>query len=277
MHPQAFLQTLWRMELRPQVFVAMSFEDRYQSRFDEVLAPAIRGITINEKQLEPYRVDLSKSGDSILSEIVDGIAHAELVLADVSTVGKDSVTGRPYRNGNVMYEVGIALACRQPAEVLLVRDDRDPFLFDVSTVPHMHIDFAEKESASAALQQALRTRLRERDLTKDVRVQKAVASLSIEETNELRYAADLPPDGVWTKKDTGVIDFHAMEAIPRLLDKGVIRVVGMAQWGFPAYALTPLGRVVAGVVKTSLRSVRFEVPPAQVDKLSEKPETTDGS
>ena len=38
MHPQAFLKTFWRMELRPQVFVAMSFTPQYQSRYDSVIA-----------------------------------------------------------------------------------------------------------------------------------------------------------------------------------------------------------------------------------------------
>lgn len=70
----------------------------------------------------------------MLTDIMDGIAHSLMVLADVSTAGKDQNTGEPYRNGNVMYEVGLALACRQPAEVLLIRDDRDRFLFDVSTI-----------------------------------------------------------------------------------------------------------------------------------------------
>jgi hypothetical protein len=46
-----------------------------------------------------------------------------------------------------MYEVGLALACRQPSEVLLVRDDRARFLFDVSVVPHMQVDFTDKERA----------------------------------------------------------------------------------------------------------------------------------
>jgi hypothetical protein len=95
-----------------------------------VIAPGISGITYGTERLKPYRVDLSKSGDSILTDIVDGIAHSQLVLADVSTIGKDSVSGVPYRNGNVLYEVGIALACRHPSEVLLARDDEDKFLFD---------------------------------------------------------------------------------------------------------------------------------------------------
>ena len=47
MHPNAFLQTYWRMDLRPQVFVAMSFADEYKARFDNVIAPAVRSIQVN--------------------------------------------------------------------------------------------------------------------------------------------------------------------------------------------------------------------------------------
>jgi hypothetical protein len=90
MHPQAFLKTFWRMELQPQVFVAMSFDMQYQSRFKEVIEPAIGQLKVGKDTLTAYRVDLSKTGDSILTNIVDGIAHSQLVLADVSTVGKDS-------------------------------------------------------------------------------------------------------------------------------------------------------------------------------------------
>ena len=74
-------------------------------------------------------------------------AAEELHSQRVDGLGKDSVSGRPYRNGNVMYEVGLALACRHSSEVLLVRDDHDAFLFDVSTIPHTTINFANKSVA----------------------------------------------------------------------------------------------------------------------------------
>jgi hypothetical protein len=134
MHPNVYLRTFWRGTFRPEVFVAMSFGDAYLRRFTEVIEPAVGAVTYREKQLRARRVDLSKSGDSILTDIIDGVAHSAMILADVSVIGHDSKTGDPYRNGNVMYEVGLALACRQPGEVLLVRDDKAPFLFDVSTV-----------------------------------------------------------------------------------------------------------------------------------------------
>jgi hypothetical protein len=79
MHPQVFLRTFWRLELLPQVFLAMDFGGDYQRRFEQVIAPAIEGIEVNGKKLQPCRVDLSKSGDSILTEIMEGIARQEFI------------------------------------------------------------------------------------------------------------------------------------------------------------------------------------------------------
>lgn len=137
MHPNAFLKSLWRTEILDQVFVAMSFQKTFKKRFEKVIKPAIESEPFSGIELQAYRVDNSKTGDSILTDIVHGIAHSRLVLADVSVVDTGLDTKKPVRNGNVMYEVGVALACRNPSDVLLIRDDKERFLFDVSTIPHI--------------------------------------------------------------------------------------------------------------------------------------------
>jgi len=258
MYPQAFLTTFWRMELRPKVFVAMSFSEEYQARFENVIEPSIRSIKQDGSSLEPLRVDLSISGDSVLTEILDGIAHSRLVLADVSSVGKDSKSGLTYRNGNVMYEVGVALACRHPSEVLLVRDDHDNFLFDVSVIPHMTIDFTEVESARRSLETALRERLREQRLVHDARVEMATAQLSSEEMNELKFAVGLPPGTPWGRQHRQFAGLHEL-AISRLLDKQVVKMVGRFPNGIPAYALTQLGVAVAQQAVQSGSVVKDEI------------------
>lgn len=240
MHPHVFLETFWRLELRPQVFVAMSFDPKYKIRFDEVIDPAIRavpGIT-----LEPFRVDISKSGDSILTDIINGIAHSQLVLADVSTIGHDSESNTPYRNANVMYEVGLALACRQSSEVLLVRDDEDKFLFDVSTVPHKKIDFADIPKARVELVEELTARLGEQKYVNDARVPGAIAGLTSREIHQLKQFDPFGRD---------IADDLNLSSFPRLLDKQLVRVKGQdMQSGLPVYALTPLGSVVAGIINS---------------------------
>ena len=187
MFPNAYLKTLWQMNVRPQVFVAMSFADIYKRRFDEVIAPSIRAVAVNGQPLEPFRVDFSKSGDSILTDIMDGIAHCRMFVADVSIIGNDSKSGQPYRNGNVMYEIGLAVACRQPTEVLLIRDDQERFLFDVSTIPHVHLNFADSASAKLRLQEILIERLSEIQYLNDARVVQAIASLSNEELQVIKH------------------------------------------------------------------------------------------
>jgi len=273
LHPNVFLKTFWRLELRPQIFVAMSFSPQYQQRFDEVIAPAISAVRVHSVPLRPCRVDISKSGDSILTDIMDGIAHSQMVLADVSTVGKDSVTGHAYRNGNVMYEVGLALACRQSQEVLLIRDDESKFLFDVSTVPHMKLDFTNTDDARTKLHAEILARLNARNFVNDARVQLAISTLSSEEVSTLKHLATLSPGTVWGREDKGVVDFLGMAAIPRLLDKQLIKVVGQFDKGHPAYHPTPLGLVVIKLVESGLPSFTPDAPQDDADIQEEQDKT----
>jgi len=259
-YPQTYLKTFWRMELRPQVFVAMSFAPQYEDRFNGVIAPAIRSLTIDEQCLEPYRVDISKTGDSILNDISDGIAHSRLVLADVSCVGKDSVSGEPYRNANVMYEVGVALACRQPSEVLLVRDDHDKLLFDVSTTPHVTIDFTDATTAINTLREHLLARAGEQVFVQDARVQMAIASLSAEEITLLKLMPVKRAKIVWDKAMVGLANWYAL-ATSRLLDKGVITLRGEFAGGEPAFAFTSFGNVIHETVKQGLPKFETLSPP----------------
>src|SRR5262249_28411935 len=137
MHPNTFLRAYWRAETNNDVFVAMSFDTRFKDRFTKIIQPAIEDEIIEGISLTAFRVDNSKTGDSILTDIANGIAHSRVVLADVSVIDEGRYADTPIRNGNVMYEVGIALAARLPSEVLLVRDDNKKFLFDLSTIPHL--------------------------------------------------------------------------------------------------------------------------------------------
>src|SRR4051812_6902313 len=97
MHPNAYLRSFWRLELRPQIFVAMSFDETYRSRYEKVIAPAVSRLSVNGKRLSPYRVDTSKSGDSILTDIMEGVSHCQMIVADLSSMGRDSKTGAGYR------------------------------------------------------------------------------------------------------------------------------------------------------------------------------------
>lgn len=242
MHPNAYLQTYWRCDIRPEVFVAMSFAEVYQSRFNDIIEPAINSVTYRERRLKANRVDLSKTGDSILTDIVDGIVHSEMVLADVSIAGYDAKSGRAYRNGNVMYEVGVALACRQSSEVLLIRDDQDRFLFDVSTIPHKHIDFSDAQRARKTLAEAIVGRLNERDHLHDARVLTAIAGLTAQERQILSVFAPYRLDQAFHVQQTNLA---TLAALPRLLDKQLLVAIAMTADSQAIFKWTRLGYTIA--------------------------------
>src|SRR5690242_13094536 len=107
MYPAQFFNLFPPFPKTNTCFVAMSFADEMKARWENVLEPGIR-----DAGLAPYRVDIKKISDSILTDILRNIGDGKVVLADVSTV-------KGVRNANVLYEVGLAHATRLPEEVIL--------------------------------------------------------------------------------------------------------------------------------------------------------------
>jgi len=225
MYPANFYGVFPAFPRKDIVFVAMSFDPRFDSRWVNVIAPAIGKVEIDGVALRPVRLDTRTIGDSILTEILDGIGSARVVFADVTSVG--SLEGRGVRSGNVMYEVGLAHATRLPEEVLLFRSDRDDLLFDTANVRVN--DYSPEESPNVArnqLGQAIVTALMEVDLRRHLAV-KAVAD-----------ALDVPSIEVLLKcQETGKVEHPPLRttgqalsavskenAIQRLLALGLLRV-----------------------------------------------------
>ncbi len=246
MLPKAYLDAFWRMELEPRVFVAMSFSREYDERFRKIIAPAVADLTGARQPLTAYRIDTSASGDAITTDIINGIVHSQLFLADVSTVCHDANSGKTYRNGNVMYEVGIAVSCRQPEEILLIHDDNDRLLFDVSTIPHIRINFLEEEAARVQLTSALRQRLAEQNHLRDARVERAIRSLSYDELSTIKFFLQCwPQQGFGFELRKQGINSPLLTGVPRLIDKGVLHCQGEGQTGEAMFEWTPLGAYVA--------------------------------
>jgi len=170
-----------------RVFVAMSFDTRFDRRWAEVIMPGVRDVDVNGAALEPYRVDARRVSDSVLTEILTGISNSRLFFADLTTMG--CAQARPIRNGNVMYEVGLAHAVRLPEEVILFRSDTDPLLFDVANIRVNEYDpDGSPELAGQKVTDALKAALREVELQKHLAVQRAVASLDYSSCRALLHA-----------------------------------------------------------------------------------------
>ena len=98
MHPNLYLRTLWRRQRRNEVFVVMSFDPKYQNRFENIIKPAIEDEPFNKLKLTAERVDNSKSGDSILTE-------NKKSLKEVMTFEKSSISSDIHSNCRLMTSV----------------------------------------------------------------------------------------------------------------------------------------------------------------------------
>lgn len=178
MYPANFFGLFPPFPREETVFVAMSFDPRFDQRWSEVIAPAISDVQRNGKSLKPIRVDTRRISDSILTEILSGITTSRLILADITKMG--DIDGRPIRNGNVMYEVGIAHAVRLPEEVLLLRSVSNSLLFDLANVRVNHYaPDEEPNEAKSLMSNSIVETMRELDLSRHLAVGKAAESLDL--------------------------------------------------------------------------------------------------
>lgn len=176
MFPSSYFQLFPPFPREDKVFVAMSFDHRFDARWSDVIAPAIRRVERNDVALEPIRVDARNISDSILTEILSGIGNARLIVADITSLG--TLSGRVMRNENVMYEVGIAHATRLPEEVLLFRSDSDTLLFDLSNIRVNRYDPDRKpEQARELVSRCIAESLLELELKRHLAVRKAAEAL----------------------------------------------------------------------------------------------------
>ncbi|MBX7169277.1 MAG: hypothetical protein K1X74_23290 [Pirellulales bacterium] len=224
MYPLHFANLFPPFARNLKVFVAMGFASQSDHRWEKVIKPAVNRVAINEIRLEAYRVDVSVVGDSILTEILQGITSARLILADISTL--HVIDDTAYRNANVMYEVGIAHSLRLPEEVLLFRSDCDRLLFDLANVRVHHYDpDKDEEAASDKLAVTIIEALREVDLRKSTYVHRAAEVLDGSCVDLLVAAAN---NGGIAKqpasKSSGDILWNTryIAAISRMLELGIL-------------------------------------------------------
>lgn len=267
------------------VFVAMSFDSRFQSRYDEVIQPAVRSVLREGTALDAYRVDAREISDSILTDILNGISSARAVLADISTIGY--VDSTPIRNANVMYEVGIAHATRLPEEVLLFRSDSDPLVFDLANVRVNSYDpDGRPDAARSRVTKAIISTLSEVDSKRRAAVKQAAEALDY--VSWMVLASAQPPGNIshpLTATMGQVLgNSGKLNAINRLLDMGALRALfprvtpELLEHDAPAeqfftYQATPFGSAVfdygaeeIGLLSPEIQEVLGEGPRNETHK-----------
>ena len=205
-----------------RVFVAMSFDPRFDARWKTVIGPGIAGVRFEGKPLQPFRIDIPKTAGSIPADIVAAIAQSRLIFSDVTILDG-------HRNANVMYEVGIAHATRQPEEVLMFRSDREPLLFDIATVRiNFYAPDEDPQQARALVADSIRAALREVEITRSATVKRIAESLDVGAVTMLLLLdaeAGLQHPRVRTTAET-LGKSGAIAAISRLLELSLIT----AEW-----------------------------------------------
>jgi hypothetical protein len=245
-----------------RVFVAMSFAHEFQHRWEAVIAP---GITV--AGLEPFRIDMPRVSGSIPAEIVAAIAESRLVLADVTAVAGQ-------RNGNVMYEVGIAHAARQPEEVLLFRSDDERLLFDVATIRvNRYEPDRETDQSRDLVAAAVRSALADIETMHSLAVTRAGAALDSVAINVLIAASNPEADGLTHPSLSNMAEHLAraptIAAISRLLELELLS----AEWPrltaahVPEFDGVPFAEILRRVVRYRVTPLGEAVLKKVVDNL----------
>lgn len=224
MYPSEYYSLYPPFPRQDQIFVAISFSGAFRFRWENVIEPAVSRVAINDKELKAHRVDMKIVSDSILTEILTGISRSRLVIADITTIGR--VDDRPVRNGNVLYEVGLAQAVRLPEEVLLFRSDDDPLLFDVSNIRVNSYDpDNEPEKAQEIVIDAIMSAFKEIDLKKHLTVQRLAETLDY--PSWLTLVVAHTQNGISHPKQKTMPQvlgsFSQSRAISRLLEIGALK------------------------------------------------------
>lgn len=225
MHPNTYLNLYPAFPRDARVFVAMSFDKAFDKRWKDVIQPAVENTQLEDgTRLTAHRVDMRTVSDSILTEILEGIARCRVFLADISVVGE--LGGRPVRNANVMYEVGLAPAARLPEEVILVRSDHDELLFDVMNIRVLRYDpDNDPGAARSVISSAILDSQKELDLRKAMAVRRIAETIDYGSFRVLLEAIDgtkIHDSPLRTMGD--VLSLYPRNvAIRSLLDRGLLQ------------------------------------------------------
>jgi hypothetical protein len=256
MYPKLYLDYFRDFNRTREVFVAIPFAKEFQLRWKKVIQPGIEAAG-----LRPYRVDVRRISDSILTDILAGIARARFILADISFQGSDG--RQPGPNPNVMYELGIAHAMRLPEEVIVIRDNRseDRSPFDISHIRYTSFNPEKHVMAKRTLRQLIKEAQKAIDVTRDQIVERTLQALDPDSmwflgavghmsTFDL-YPFDPDRKGLY-RLDNRDFSETELKAIARaLIMLGLIESGGdpgppqrRVYGAVPEYRVTPLGKAV---------------------------------
>lgn len=230
------------------VFVGMDFGPDFLDRRKNVIEASISGAG-----LKPVIVDTSVINESILMDILKGVQTSQLLLFEIS---KDNMG---QRNGNTLYELGLAHASRLPEETLVLRDDDDKLLFDIQTFRVKKYDPRNIERSKVEIAGHLKSLVANIDRTKSRIIEKTLSLLDdvsltiIYQMVEQTHFSIHPQ----TPQQTQI---EQRAAIRHLLELGVFRTGNDLGRGQYAYHWTGLGKTIKELIARQRAAVAKENP-----------------
>ncbi len=246
MYPREYFDTYWRGDLKNEVFVIMSFAPEFQPVWEQAIKPAIEIDTVGT----PFanRVDATVLAGSIITDILEGIAHAKLVFADISVCTAGRWEGQ--RNGNAMYELGLAHALRRAQELVVVRSDHEQVNFDIAAIRIQDYNLSDLPAARKIFSLLLNDGLKQIDQVKHLKVTEAVERLEVETLHLMSLLGKEEYFPSTSPKESEMENFMQKDilrngsALRHLLSLDIIRFDPSVADGKVVYRWTEFGKAV---------------------------------
>ncbi len=232
----------------------MPFHHGFDERFTSIIEPAATEAGFEKAA----RVDQSTEGNIITDKIWDGVANSKMILVDLT----NDPESKGHVNGNVLLELGVAQAMREPSAVVIIRDqDPKDADFDVRglTINRPKDGKLTKEW----LKDLLCLSVKNHDWAESKRVKAAAESIDEIGLLFMWEVGRRPSD--WRHFNTVGQPAEVKLAILRLMDLGILRL-GTGGSSAPtehAYHWTPFGdQVMKHLGMKMMTMSEFEKSPA---------------
>lgn len=243
MYPKLFFENFWRGDQKNELFVCMPFHDKLDEKFG--LIKRVARILSFENAT---RVKENWTADDIKYKIFDGIANSKTLLFDLSDDPKSPCEFSKQVNSNVIYELGVANAIRDPEDMLMIRgkttDIAKVIPFDISSLT---INEYEKELTEEWLKEKLAKTLENQKWYKGRRVEAAAKSIDSFGLKLIHLIyKNRPSDRDHFNDETIPKEWRteAKLAILRMMDLGIVWFATGKEGTEYAYHWTPFGREV---------------------------------
>lgn len=235
MYPKHFFERFWESEQKNQLFVGMPFDESVNNNFD-IINTSVKNLGFKEA----FRVGIESEANSINDRIFDAIANSKMLLFDLSD---DKRTGKI--NHNVIYELGIANAIREPSDIVLIRKNNKNEFNLPFDIQGLHINFFENELTREFIEEKIKNAAQNQQWHKSKRVLSAIESLD-ENGLSLMNQIGRNPKG-YNHFNSDSLSLKQKESLLRLIDLGIIKFACAiwAEGGFEyAYHWTSFGYAV---------------------------------